>query len=215
MPIDTPTALVEEFKKSGEFDRLRRELLAQFQQDESYTALKSRVEEIGRQRLTTDQTLQYLTQEMVQKELAQEVERYPIVERAVADVRVFSDPTFLANMQASIQRILQEDQSKRASVLPNTGETIGTSTNQQRARVSIEKGIPNGQPAEEPVRLSSVDTALVDILKSTTDDTIEAGSTDIQSILPEDPHHGLELPSKISTKTDTKADDMDVDSPGN
>lgn len=44
---------------------------------------------------------------------------------------------------------------------------------------------------------------------------MEAGSTDIQSVLPEDPQHGLELPSKIATKTDTKADDMVVDSPGN
>ena len=41
----------------------------------SYFALKSRVEEIGRQRLATDQTLQYSSQETVHKELAQEVER--------------------------------------------------------------------------------------------------------------------------------------------
>lgn len=33
MPLVTPVALVEEFKKSGEFDRLRRELLTQFQSD--------------------------------------------------------------------------------------------------------------------------------------------------------------------------------------
>ncbi|KAF8165085.1 hypothetical protein B0H34DRAFT_671019 [Crassisporium funariophilum] len=74
MPIDNPTALVEEFKKSGEFDRIRRDLLHQFQNDVS------------------------------DKEFSK---RYPIVERAVADVRMFSDPSFLASIQTSIQRILR------------------------------------------------------------------------------------------------------------
>jgi len=32
MTISNPTQLVDAFKKSGEFDRLRRELLAEFQQ---------------------------------------------------------------------------------------------------------------------------------------------------------------------------------------
>lgn len=33
MPISNPTQLVDAYKKSGEFDRLRRELLASFQRD--------------------------------------------------------------------------------------------------------------------------------------------------------------------------------------
>ena len=35
MPISNPTQLVDAFKKSGEFDRLRKELLAQFQAEVS------------------------------------------------------------------------------------------------------------------------------------------------------------------------------------
>ncbi|KAF8192575.1 hypothetical protein BJ912DRAFT_924900 [Pholiota molesta] len=154
MPIDNPTSLVEEFKKSGEFDRLRREVLMRFQQDGSYSALKTRVEEIGRQRLTTDQTLQYLSQETVQKELAQEVERYPIIERAVADVRIFSDPTFLANMQGSIQKILH-DEPRGQSSMPKDNETAV-----REITTKSMKNAADAQPTAESARLSSSDTML-------------------------------------------------------
>jgi len=109
MPIDNPSTLVEEFKKTGEFDRLRRELLAQFQRDDSFSGFKDRIEDIARQRLTSDQMLHYLPPDLVHKELRQEVERFPVVERAVADVRILSDPSFLASIQTSVQKILLEN----------------------------------------------------------------------------------------------------------
>ncbi|KAF8974328.1 hypothetical protein BDZ97DRAFT_1751156 [Flammula alnicola] len=161
MPIDNPTALVEEFKKSGEFDRLRRELLARFHQDvrcphgnsaakASYSALKTRVEEIGRQKLTTDQMVHYVAQETIHKELTQEVERYPIVERAVADVRIFSDPTFLSSMQDSIQKILRDER----------GETSSTSKVSRSRATQVDKsaqdthGSDNGAKHPAPVDTS-------------------------------------------------------------
>ncbi|KAF9483934.1 hypothetical protein BDN70DRAFT_873052 [Pholiota conissans] len=158
MPIDNPTALVEEFKKSGEFDRLRREVLTRFQQDGSYSALKSRVEEIGRQRLATDQTLQYSSQETVHKELAQEVERYPIVERAVADVRIFSDASFLSSIQTSIQKILN-DEPRSQSSLPK--EIIDeTSSKESSMKAVDDSGHAKLQTGPSP-EFSSIDTNIL------------------------------------------------------
>lgn len=107
MPIDNPSTLVEEFKKSGEFDRLRRELLAQFQRDDLFSGFKDRIEDIARQRLTSDLMLHYLPPDLVHKELRQEVDRFPVVERAVAEVRMLTDPSFLASIQTSVQKILR------------------------------------------------------------------------------------------------------------
>jgi len=107
MPIDNPSTLVEEFKKTGEFDRLRRELLTQFQRDDSFSGFKDRIEDIARQRLTSDQMLHYMPPDIVHKELRQEVDRFPVVERAVVEVRILSDPAFLATVQSSVQKILR------------------------------------------------------------------------------------------------------------
>jgi hypothetical protein len=38
--------------------------------------------------------------------------RYPIVERAVADVRMLSDQSFTTGIRNSVQKILQEDRAK-------------------------------------------------------------------------------------------------------
>ncbi|EDR02363.1 uncharacterized protein LACBIDRAFT_309642 [Laccaria bicolor S238N-H82] len=75
MPLVTPVALVEEFKKSGEFDRLRRELLTQFQSDDSFPAFKSKIEDMARHWLFSEEMMQYLPQDSVHKELAQEIDR--------------------------------------------------------------------------------------------------------------------------------------------
>jgi len=111
MTISNPTQLVDAFKKSGEFDRLRRELLAEFQQGEAMSSFMSRVEDIARKKLETDQRLQYMPPETVHRELQSELDRYPIVERAVADVRKFSDPSFTNGISTSLQKILREDRA--------------------------------------------------------------------------------------------------------
>ncbi|EPT03176.1 hypothetical protein FOMPIDRAFT_1090563, partial [Fomitopsis schrenkii] len=108
MPIDSPAQLVEEFKKSGEFDRLRRELLAQFRSSDAMDTLMSRVEDIVKERLASDQKLHYMPETVMTRELMQELDRYPIVERAANETPAFSDPTFTSGIRNSIKTILQD-----------------------------------------------------------------------------------------------------------
>jgi hypothetical protein len=84
------------YKKSGEFDRLRREILSDFQRSvspktsappgwvtghpiiaiqEAVEPLLSRVENIARQKLQADRKLGYLPQEAVHRELIAELDR--------------------------------------------------------------------------------------------------------------------------------------------
>ncbi|KDQ64894.1 hypothetical protein JAAARDRAFT_28547 [Jaapia argillacea MUCL 33604] len=112
MPIQNPTQLVDEFKKSGEFDRLRRQLLSQFQKGDGVEAFMARVDDIARQKLNSDQRMQFMQPEAVHRELLQEMERYPLVERAVADLRVLSDPSFSANIRKSVRRLLRQDRGQ-------------------------------------------------------------------------------------------------------
>ncbi|KAI6164992.1 hypothetical protein EDD17DRAFT_1473872, partial [Pisolithus thermaeus] len=106
------------FKKSGEFDRLRRELLSQFQHSDRIAAFKSRVEDIARQRLASDPKLIHMPHDTIHRELMGEIDRYPIVERAVAEAPLLSEADFIANIHTSIQRILGE-----ISVRKNAGPT--------------------------------------------------------------------------------------------
>ncbi|EIW61833.1 uncharacterized protein TRAVEDRAFT_163386 [Trametes versicolor FP-101664 SS1] len=109
MSITNPTQLVEEFKKSGEFDRLRRDLLKDFRQGEGVPAFLARVEDIAKQKLASDPKLQYMPEATVTREIMQELERYPIVERAVADAPSLASPAFVSDVRGSVQKILQED----------------------------------------------------------------------------------------------------------
>ncbi|KAK2466415.1 hypothetical protein APHAL10511_002057 [Amanita phalloides] len=102
-----PSQLVQQFKKSGEFDRLRRHLLSQFQRSDGMITFKSKVEDIARQRLASDDKLQQLPLDVVHKELMQELDRFPIVERVAAEVCATSDASFAEEVRCSVQRILQ------------------------------------------------------------------------------------------------------------
>lgn len=48
--------------------------------------------------------------------------RYPIVERAIAEVRMFSDPSFTSSIRTSAQRILREDKEKKS--VPSAGSFL-------------------------------------------------------------------------------------------
>ncbi|KAL6306774.1 hypothetical protein BKA93DRAFT_840524 [Sparassis latifolia] len=121
MAIINPTQLVDEFKKSGEFDRLRRELLSQFRNGEGIASFMARVEDITRQKLASDQKLQYMPDAAASRELMQELDRYPIVERAVADVAMLSDPVFATGIRDSVKKILSEDRKVTSEIAPQTG----------------------------------------------------------------------------------------------
>ncbi|KAJ7477079.1 hypothetical protein B0H11DRAFT_1695224, partial [Mycena galericulata] len=95
------------FKNSGEFDKLRRELLADSQRSAGFDAFKTRIEEIARERINSGQ-LAYTAPDMVHKELMQEVNRFPVVERFASEVPMLSDGAFKDAIHNSLQRILRE-----------------------------------------------------------------------------------------------------------
>ncbi|TFK56139.1 hypothetical protein OE88DRAFT_1804906 [Heliocybe sulcata] len=124
MTIKNPAQFVNEFKKSGEFDRLRRELLSQFQKGDDIESFMARVEDIARQRINADQKLQYMPPEAVHRELMQEIDRYPLVERAVTDVSMISDPGFAANIRRSVTKILRQDRGEPLDDEPGSPEAM-------------------------------------------------------------------------------------------
>ncbi|KAI0091953.1 hypothetical protein BDY19DRAFT_990709 [Irpex rosettiformis] len=107
--ILNPAQLVDEFKKSGEFDRLRRELLTEFRDAAGFAAFMTRVEDITRRKLTEEGKILTMSETSVIRELTQELNRYPLVERTVAETPKLSDPTFASAVRESITRILHED----------------------------------------------------------------------------------------------------------
>ncbi|KAL5530754.1 hypothetical protein ACEPAF_7012 [Sanghuangporus sanghuang] len=106
MSISDPEKLVAEFKKSGEFDRLRRELLQQFRDHDAIGTFMSRVQDIVQQRLAEDERLQYLSPEAVHNELMQDMDRFPLVQRSVADLPALTDPAFSASIRRSLATLL-------------------------------------------------------------------------------------------------------------
>ncbi|KAI0310720.1 hypothetical protein OF83DRAFT_1154066 [Amylostereum chailletii] len=100
------------FKKSGEFDRLRRELLNQFRHSDSKDTLMDRVEDIARQRLEADSKISQKGPDVLHRELLQELDRYPILERALADVPVFTDPNFTGSIRKHARTILQKERKE-------------------------------------------------------------------------------------------------------
>lgn len=119
MTITNPTQLIDEFKKSGEFDRLRRDLLSHFQRSDRTDAFKSRVDDIARQRLSSDPKLISMPNDAVQRELLGEIDRYPIVERAVADAPLLSDPSFIAGIRASLERTMSAGRGEKNNATPS------------------------------------------------------------------------------------------------
>jgi len=113
--IKTPDALVKEFKKSGEFDRLRRELLAQFQNEDGTEAFWARVDDIARARLDAEDKLHLKAADTLHRELLQELDRFPLVERAVADVPALADPEFAAGIRRHAESLV-----RRSRGIPGT-----------------------------------------------------------------------------------------------
>ncbi|VDB99933.1 unnamed protein product [Peniophora sp. CBMAI 1063] len=112
-PIKTPEELVLAFKKSGEFDRLRKQLLAQFQSSAAMETLTARVDDIAKRKLTGDEKLARKAPEEVHREVMQELDRYPILERALADLALPSDPAFTEDIQSHAKRLLQDSRAKK------------------------------------------------------------------------------------------------------
>lgn len=89
----------------------------------------TRVEDIARQKFTSDKKLEYMQQEAVHRELMDELNRqvflhirmgqsldlilrYPVVERAVGDFRSQSDASFSKAAHDSLRTILQRSRGE-------------------------------------------------------------------------------------------------------
>ncbi|KAL4075735.1 hypothetical protein V8B97DRAFT_143796 [Scleroderma yunnanense] len=172
MSVLNPKQLVDEFKKSGEFDRLRRELFTQFQcsvriqslnchsltmsphlSQDRITGFKSRVDDIAHQRLASDHKLIHMSHDTVVRELMGEIDRYPIVERAVAEAPLLSETSFVAAIRTSLQRILDEDRGRStpsSTDPPNANSGGSHKAEQSPSRAT--RPLPNGDIANSHPR---------------------------------------------------------------
>ncbi|KAL1732795.1 hypothetical protein EV714DRAFT_270421 [Schizophyllum commune] len=109
-PIQTPEDLVDAFKKSGEFDRMRRELLAEFRKSDGVANFRARVEDIAQTHLRRQKERRRPTDgdtDALQRNLMAEMDRFPVVDRAITEMRVFrDDSTVKMNVNNSLMRVL-------------------------------------------------------------------------------------------------------------
>jgi len=178
MPIVNPTQLVDEFKKSGEFDRLRRDLLAEFQGGDSIASFKSRIQEIARDRLNTDEKLKYASQDAMHRELMQEIDRFPIIERSItADVHLLTDPSFAAGIRRSAQRILSRDRGQK------TESSIALDGPPQNAMPSQSShNLPTGASKTDPASLEALPQSLPTDSPLVSDEAADSDKMNVNSV---------------------------------
>ncbi|KAK7471003.1 hypothetical protein VKT23_002416 [Stygiomarasmius scandens] len=169
MPISNPNQLVEEFKKSGEFDRLRRELLAEFQKGESLPTFKRKLEDIGRDAIKTKRAADFNALYLDEKEkklklrddLVQDIKRFPVVERAVAEMQMFSDSTFIEGIHSSSLRILRKDRGEIVEEPVTRPATSGGTTEiDEQTNHDRQDEDKNRDTAESEIKPASTATAV-------------------------------------------------------
>ncbi|TCD71271.1 hypothetical protein EIP91_011042, partial [Steccherinum ochraceum] len=153
MPAQTPTQLVDEFKKSGEFDRLRRDLLTSFRNGQGMSTLVGRVEEITKKKLASEEKLQHTAEALAVRELMQELERYPLVDRAIEEVPALTDPSFSASLRQHLGYILHGERDALESIRISGNATASPDarmlggTDDQRAQDHVPSHTQNGLDA--------------------------------------------------------------------
>lgn len=75
----------------------------------------TRVEDITRRKLQQDQRLLYLAETAMNRELHQELNRYPIVDRAISEVPSLRDPDFRVAIRQQLTQMLRDDRNGGAS----------------------------------------------------------------------------------------------------
>lgn len=121
MPITTPQQLVDEYKRSGAFDILRKRLLNEFQNTKSHEKFVERVDDIAREKLKDDVHLAYKKRDKLHEETMIELERYPLWERALNDAKseILEKRPFFAAVDEDLDRLLQtEKMSMQAHGVP-------------------------------------------------------------------------------------------------
>ncbi|KAG8747050.1 hypothetical protein FRC10_002466 [Ceratobasidium sp. 414] len=111
MPFTTPQQLVDEYKRSGAFDLLRKKLLTEFQNTKSHEKFLERVEEIAGEKLKDDVHLAYKKRDKLHEETMIELERYPLWERALSDARaeILEKRRFFGPVDDDLDKLLQAD----------------------------------------------------------------------------------------------------------
>ncbi|KAL0580184.1 hypothetical protein V5O48_001843 [Marasmius crinis-equi] len=108
--------IVAEFKKSRERDQVRRDLLMQFQQSDRIQDFKEKIKEEIMQLLLKDEMVRCAvtvgSSRDANKMLFDELQRFPTLERAVADHPMFSDEMLLGKIRDYIERSLEEKDGK-------------------------------------------------------------------------------------------------------
>ncbi|KAG6896681.1 hypothetical protein C0992_006754 [Termitomyces sp. T32_za158] len=139
MTIDNPVQLVNEFKKSGEFERLRQELLRKVMDGQGTDTLTKGVSDVARQELARDPKLSFMSSDAIYKEIMDNIDRCAFVEvlNAQLNTRLKSprflvvdrvvlqslyEPTFTENIRGSVQKVLLEHKEQKA--LPSPGSPL-------------------------------------------------------------------------------------------
>ncbi|KAJ3936902.1 MAG: hypothetical protein NXY57DRAFT_59148 [Lentinula lateritia] len=144
MPASNPNQLVEEFKKSGEFDRLRRELFAEFQKGDHISSFNKKTEDVVQQRFASMKSRSFISarfnknESNLRTELLQEIQRYPYVETTVNDMPIFSDKSFDDSLKESILRALKDQ--------PNENER----NRESKEKVGDENDLASPRESEHP-----------------------------------------------------------------
>jgi len=142
------------FKKSGEFDRLRRELLAQFQNGDGTEAFWERVDDIARTRLDAEDKLHLKAADTLHRELLQELDRFPLVERAVADVPALADPEFAAGIRGHAENLLKRSQSIPGGVEEDVSRSQSNGDARDDAVGGRRNGADEGPRRDEGMEIS-------------------------------------------------------------
>ncbi|KAF9652106.1 hypothetical protein BDM02DRAFT_3126507 [Thelephora ganbajun] len=196
------TQLVAEYKKSGEFDRLRREMLSDFQRSEAVRPLLSRVEDIARQKLQADRKLEYLPQEAVHRELIAELDRYPLVERAVGEFRARSDRLYPSEVRAGLKSLLRDTQKRVTK-----DEPVKKVEEPTKPPVTVAAGVAPPVHTEEQMKMRDVENVKGEGAKKNEDeDAMDVEQTSAQPPPKETTanKHASEYPPDQSTPTDGK-----------
>ncbi|KAF7966932.1 hypothetical protein HWV62_36384 [Athelia sp. TMB] len=145
--------------------------------------LMDRVEDKTRQKLA-DHRLQLMPPDTVHRELLQELDRYPIVERALKESGILSDNALHEGLRDSLQNIIRESKGKGAT------------------------------KADTPAQIASADSAsMTPIHTGTAQSSIPAGPSAIRKALNNSNSHQEEDSKSFPNSRSQSPDSMKMSSP--
>ncbi|KAG8770709.1 hypothetical protein FRC16_006250, partial [Serendipita sp. 398] len=107
-PNAHPEKLIELLKSSGEYDRLRKQIFARFQNSDMRKVLLSRVDGVVTECLEGDPKVLSKPPESLHGELMQELDTYPFVERQVLCVPIWREDDWIAHIERGITNLIHD-----------------------------------------------------------------------------------------------------------